>query len=626
MAAGRLVVPNYMPALDLNGAPVAGAKLYFYENETTILKNTFTTAALNVANANPVVANAAGVFPSIFADEDEEFSVAIVGPDDEPIVGLRNRDNLKPTLFYGDDVVAEAETARDEAVAATAGKANVALETNATLKQFGTGSVNVSVGDDFSHYVRPSQYMASGETDYGLGFNRARAAIVTRGYGEIFLDNGSHTFTTPLTIDRTGQTGSNPLTHISVIGPGSASCELRWAGADGVQAMAITGGVWGGGTDTRIKVRGFTLRGLDGRPVTNRLGLKLERTNFVEVDDVYLLEFFEAMRGIDIVGARITDTNISFNSRGIVADGGLDPLAGSAPNEWTFTRCHFGNNRELAARMTGVTNLLVLNGSVEGNGLSIGGLGNNATAVGFHLIDPCFNGATACKFISTHFEYNIGRADVLIEHDQNPAVYSFDGIDFFRVDDNISVTSHIEIDTTGATPYQVNMANIGIGFNIYGSPIYSPAANDIILRTGTPNARDEVNAWGLNIQTGMTRPAFTNEVFRTVTPTLTPASGAFGATPTQDIGIKRDGRNVTVEGTITVANNGTGGGSVVVSGLGVVAKRNIICGLGRNNATGATLQVLALAGTQNLQITTSAGGYPVSSGQEITFHAEYEAT
>lgn len=520
---------------------------------------------------------------------------------------------------------AGAEAGLAAALEVIGAKADKELETNASITQFGAGASPVTVAQDFSHIVRASQYVQPGDgSDMGLSANRAIAAIRTRGYGELFFDNGVHEFSTPINNGNSGESGSNPLSHISMIAPGSASCELRWTGANGVNCINVEGGTWGGGSDTRLQMRGFTLRGMDARPATNRLGIKAERTNFLKMEDVYLKEFYQALHATDVVGAKLEDVNISFNSQGIIGDGGLVPSSGSAPNEWTISRCHFGNNREFWAKLTGVTNLVVLNGSNEGNGLSVGGLGNNATAVGLWLVNPCFNGATAMKMIGMHHEYSVGRADVLIQHDQNPAIYSFDGIDLFRVDANISVASHIEIETTGATPYVVNLSNVGVGFNIYGSPVYVPTANDIIKRTGTPNARDEVNAFGVNIQSGMTRPAFTNEVFKTFSAGVSPATGSFGGAVTQDIGLRINGKSATIEGTITVANNGTGAGQIVVSATGVVAKRNIFCGLGRNNATGATLQVLALAGTQNLQITTIAGSYPLSSGEQIAFHAEYE--
>jgi len=50
------------------GSTVPGGKLYFYQTGTTTPQNTYTTEALSVANANPVIADANGLFPAIYLD------------------------------------------------------------------------------------------------------------------------------------------------------------------------------------------------------------------------------------------------------------------------------------------------------------------------------------------------------------------------------------------------------------------------------------------------------------------------------------------------------------------------------------------------------------------------------
>lgn len=118
MAAGRIVIPSHMPALDLNGNPVSGAKLTFYQNETTTLATVYANADLTVALPNPVIANSAGVFPTIFADDAFAFSVAITDADGAPIGDLRNLDNIRPSKFYGIDAVALVAAEADRAEAA----------------------------------------------------------------------------------------------------------------------------------------------------------------------------------------------------------------------------------------------------------------------------------------------------------------------------------------------------------------------------------------------------------------------------------------------------------------------------------------------------------------------------
>ena len=64
MASELLVPPSR--ALDANANPYAGAKWYFYQTGTLTPQTVYTTSALNVAHANPVVADAGGKFANIF--------------------------------------------------------------------------------------------------------------------------------------------------------------------------------------------------------------------------------------------------------------------------------------------------------------------------------------------------------------------------------------------------------------------------------------------------------------------------------------------------------------------------------------------------------------------------------
>jgi len=60
-------------ALDANANPYAGAKLYFYATGTTTPQAVYTTAALNVAHTNPVVADSGGQFPAIYFDATKQY-------------------------------------------------------------------------------------------------------------------------------------------------------------------------------------------------------------------------------------------------------------------------------------------------------------------------------------------------------------------------------------------------------------------------------------------------------------------------------------------------------------------------------------------------------------------------
>lgn len=77
MAAGRLIIEGWMPALDASANPYPGAKITFYENGTTTPTTVYADYELTTPLSNPVVANSAGQFASIFADASLLFSVKV---------------------------------------------------------------------------------------------------------------------------------------------------------------------------------------------------------------------------------------------------------------------------------------------------------------------------------------------------------------------------------------------------------------------------------------------------------------------------------------------------------------------------------------------------------------------
>jgi len=79
--ANRFVMP-YADAFDTNGVPRGGAKLYFYESGTSTPQTTYSDAALTTPNANPVVADSAGVWPAIFLPNTQNFRVVLTDAND----------------------------------------------------------------------------------------------------------------------------------------------------------------------------------------------------------------------------------------------------------------------------------------------------------------------------------------------------------------------------------------------------------------------------------------------------------------------------------------------------------------------------------------------------------------
>lgn len=97
MASGRLVIPNFMPAVDFNGIPISGAKIYFFVNRTTTLATIYADEALTTPLANPVISDFSGQFVPVWQDITLFFSASVEG--DEGV--LLTVDDLEPSSNIG---------------------------------------------------------------------------------------------------------------------------------------------------------------------------------------------------------------------------------------------------------------------------------------------------------------------------------------------------------------------------------------------------------------------------------------------------------------------------------------------------------------------------------------------
>lgn len=98
MAAGLIIFPNYMPALDRNGRPYNGALAYFYDNHSTVPKTVYQDDGLTTPHTQPIETDSAGVFPAIYADASEYYTVAIATPTGAP---LQSYDSVQASVGIG---------------------------------------------------------------------------------------------------------------------------------------------------------------------------------------------------------------------------------------------------------------------------------------------------------------------------------------------------------------------------------------------------------------------------------------------------------------------------------------------------------------------------------------------
>lgn len=76
----RFIMP-YQYAPSPTGAPLDGAKLYFFLSGTSEPLDTFADQALSQPNTNPVIADGAGIFPAIFLDPASAYKAVLTDKD-----------------------------------------------------------------------------------------------------------------------------------------------------------------------------------------------------------------------------------------------------------------------------------------------------------------------------------------------------------------------------------------------------------------------------------------------------------------------------------------------------------------------------------------------------------------
>lgn len=439
----------------------------------------------------------------------------------------------------------------------------------------------------------------------------------------ISIPGGSWSASCTLTIDRSDQTGFNPVAlRGNISGQGSGTTVWNYTGTG--RAFYIRGGGTGSAQEARQAVTGFTLIG-PSATADGSIGIGLDHIAWMGLDDMLITNFDKAVDGIDVEYLRAYRTLVRFNKRGVTMDSRVNNTAYTAdptssdPNSHSWIASTFGNNTEYAAEYKRGNSLSFIGTDIQYNGNGTIG-GNNPVALrpGFAVrnTDPGTQGGVGLLIQGGYIEGNGGVADVWLRQkdatfvNTSATTYKIDATGFARSSPTARTSAFIALDFISASGPQSFSATSTAFKNYNGATATGPAIAfigqkkqgdiEFVMTGSVYSVGEEVDEW-MPYTSTVTRPSAT--------------SGFAGAVSAV---YSRKWRTVKVDGAVFITTTGTGGGSPLNVTMPVPTRARI-ASCSANDLNGAAPIYAAMVQNSSTLILN----VPMADARTVSFHCEY---
>lgn len=251
---------DYLPRqiTDNNGAPVAGALVYFYEAGTTTPKDTYSDVDRTTPNANPVVCDAGGFLPDVF-----------VGEGDYKIVSATSAD---ATLRTVDNAVTGLDATIESALSGASPSAfRIAIG--------GRAEINAAVDYGVATAADRTARTTAMNLAIAAGASERRAIYLPT--SDIYLGSSAWTFNGPLQLD----------TEVKIIGDAHSLTLLDFDGCNGItMPNADTGR-----PTTEAVLENLHIRGNDDTGSTDNIGVEARVSRIFRMENVTVEDFTDCI-------------------------------------------------------------------------------------------------------------------------------------------------------------------------------------------------------------------------------------------------------------------------------------------------------------------------------------------
>jgi len=241
MAAKAFFLP-FRPAIDANGLTVPGAQLYFYATGTTTPQAIYSDTGLTTPLTNPVEANSAGRWPTIYLNDALTYRVVLKDGDG---VTLADQD---PYLADVADAVTSSLTAVANAVAANASTASAAAATATTQAGYATSNATAAAASAASALNAPGT-SATSTTSLTIGTGSKSLTLVQTdkafALGQFVMIASTASPTNYMIGQITAFTSSTGAMTVTVSQVGGSGTISAWT-----VSLSASGGMTSSSTDT----------------------------------------------------------------------------------------------------------------------------------------------------------------------------------------------------------------------------------------------------------------------------------------------------------------------------------------------------------------------------------------
>lgn len=275
-------------------------------------------------------------------------------------------------------------------------------------------------------------------------------SAVSRGGGQIFVQDGQYTLTAPIVANFTG--ASFPVMgrkskRFDFIGSSMTNTTFNTNGNEAFSFTGTDGSVAGQGVHSGARISDFSVYGTNNTGI----GVRLVGAAYLKVHDLDIKRTNIAMRISGVLSSDIKRINAQNNNHGMY----ITSATNSTFNAMRISGM-FGANSKWGIEGEVGTNVYIEDSNFEGNGTDGDELSG---AIYLRVVEPL-----STINISGYFEANVGRADILIDNrTSSPLVVNLRGCVFnrggMRGGSNLGIGAKYNVETrsTGGGPIILNL-------------------------------------------------------------------------------------------------------------------------------------------------------------------------